>query len=267
MISFVGAGPGAADLLTLRAVQRLAAADVVVWASSLVSPDVLDHCRPGVELHDSKTMTLEDVTAVYAAHADASIVRLHSGDPSLYGAIGEQIDWCVDNERAFEIVPGVSSLAAAAAAAGRELTAPGLAQSVVLTRLAHRTAASVPPRESVAGFAALGPTMALFLSAARPDELQAELLAARSAFHASTPAVIAHRVSWPDERVVPTTVGRLADDLPALGATTTVLVLVGDALDPHGARRSHVYAPDYAHSFRPSRPAPDDPGPCAPADG
>jgi len=254
VISFVGAGPGAADLLTLRAARRLADADVVVWASSLVSPDVLGHCRPGVELRDSKTMTLEDVTGVYAAHPGAAIVRLHSGDPSVYGAIGEQIDWCLAHERDFEIVPGVSSLAAAAAAAGRELTAPGLAQSVVLTRLAHRTAASVPARESVAGFAALGPTMALFLSAARPDELQASLVATGSAYDASTPAVIAHRVSWPDERLVRTTVGRLADDLRALGAATTVLVLVGDALDSHGtARRTHVYAPDYAHSFRPAQ--------------
>jgi precorrin-4/cobalt-precorrin-4 C11-methyltransferase len=261
VISFVGAGPGAADLLTLRAARRLADADVVVWASSLVSPDVLGHCRPGVELHDSKTMTLEDVTGVYAARPEAAIVRLHSGDPSVYGAIGEQIDWCLAHGRDFEIVPGVSSLAAAAAAAGRELTAPGLAQSVVLTRLAHRTAASVPSRESVAGFAALGPTMALFLSAARPDELQASLVAAGSAYEPSTSAVIAHRVSWPEERIVRTTVGRLADDLRALGATTTVLVLVGDALDPHGARRSHVYAPDYAHSFRSATPTP----PAAPA--
>ena len=253
MISFVGAGPGAADLLTLRAVDRLGRADVVVWASSLVSPAVLDHCRPDVELHDSKTMTLEDVTAVYATHEGEAIVRLHSGDPSVYGAIGEQIDWCIANERDVEIVPGVSSLAAAAAAARRELTVPGLAQSVVLTRLAHRTAASVPAGESVAGFAALGPTMALFLSAARPDELQAELQAAGSAYAPTTPAVIAHRVSWPDERVVPSTVGTLADDLRALGATTTVLVLVGDALAGAAPCRSHVYAPDYAHSFRPAR--------------
>jgi precorrin-4/cobalt-precorrin-4 C11-methyltransferase len=257
VISFVGAGPGAADLLTLRAVDRLAAADVVVWASSLVSPAVLDHCRPGVELHDSKVMTLEQVTGVYAAHPGVRIVRLHSGDPSVYGAIGEQIAWCVDHERDFEIVPGVSSLAAAAAAAGRELTAPGLAQSVVLTRLAHRTAASVPDRESVAAFARLGPTMALFLSAARPDALAAELTAAGSAYGEDTPAVIAHRVSWPDERLVRTTVGRLAEDIRALGASTTVLVLVGEALGALGPPLpTHVYAAGYAHSFRPAHPPP-----------
>ena len=146
MISFVGAGPGAPDLITLRGAQRLAAAEVVVWASSLVPAALLDHCRSDARIHDSKTMTLEDVTAVYAAHPDAAIVRLHSGDPAVYGAIGEQIDWCVAQGRDFEIVPGVTSLAAAAAALGRELTAPGLSQSVVLTRLAGRTAAVDAPR-------------------------------------------------------------------------------------------------------------------------
>lgn len=265
MISFIGAGPGAADLLTLRAVDRLGKADVVVWASSLVTPVVLDHCRPGVEVHDSAGMTLDEITAVFASHPGAAIARLHSGDPSVYGAISEQLAWCVEHERAFEIVPGVSSLAATAAAAGRELTTPGVAQSVVLTRLAHRTAASVPDRESVAAFARLGPTMALFLSAARPDALQSELSQVGSAYTPDTPALIAHRVSWPDERLVRTTVGRLADDLRALGATTTVLVLVGDALGTGGPPcASHVYAPHYAHAFRRATPRPA-PGPTASA--
>lgn len=254
MISFVGAGPGAPDLLTLRGADRLARADVVVWASSLVPEAVLSHCRPEVELHDSKTMTLEDVVAVYEAHPAAAIVRLHSGDPTVYSAVAEQVDWCVAHERAFEIVPGVGSLSAAAAAAGRELTVPGLAQSVVLTRLARRTAQSMPPREGVGTFAAHGSTMAVFLSASRPAELQAELLSLGSAYGADTPAVIAARVSWPDERVVPTTVGRLAEDLGELGASATVLVLVGPALGSGTVpRRSHVYDPGYSHSFRPSR--------------
>jgi precorrin-4/cobalt-precorrin-4 C11-methyltransferase len=251
VISFVGAGPGAPDLITLRGATRLARADVVVWAASLVPEAVLTHCRPGVELHDSKTMTLEDVIDVYAAHPDAAIVRLHSGDPTVYSAIAEQIDWCITNERAFEIVPGVSSLAATAAAAGHELTVPGVSQSVVLTRLAHRTASSVPVGESLAAYAAVGGTMAVFLSAARPDELQAELLTIGSAYNERTPVLIASRVSWPDERIVPTTVGRLADDLRALDVRATVLVLVGDALGIRSVpARSHVYAPTYAHTFR-----------------
>ena len=207
LISFVGAGPGAADLLTLRAVDRLVQADVVVWASSLIPGGVIARCGPAVILHDSKSMTLEDVTAVFAAHPNARIVRLHSGDPTLYSAIAEQIAWCNENGRRFEIVPGVSSLAAAAAAAGCELTVPGVSQSLVITRLAQRTAASMSGQEGPARFAAHGPTMAIFLSAGDPEALQAELQAAESSYDADTPVVIAHQVSWPTEQIVPSTVG------------------------------------------------------------
>jgi precorrin-4/cobalt-precorrin-4 C11-methyltransferase len=252
VISFVGAGPGAADLVTLRGAERLAGADVVIWASSLVPEALLDHCRPGIAVHDSATMTLEDVLAVYAAHPDeAPIVRLHSGDPSLYGAIAEQIDWCRARGRAWEIVPGVTSVSAAAALTGRELTLPGVSQSVVTTRLAGRTAASMPDREGVAGFAAHGATLAVLLSAARPDELQAELLSDGSAFGPDTPAVVVVRASWPDEQVVHTTVGRLADDLRATEATMTALVLVGEVFaGDAAARRSHLYAPGYTTAYR-----------------
>jgi len=249
MISFVGAGPGAPDLITLRGAQRLGCADVVIWASSLVPEALLTHARPDAEIHDSAGMTLEDVLATYRRHPAGAIVRLHSGDPGIYGAIQEQIDWCVANERDFEIVPGVSSLAAAAAAIGRELTIPKVAQSVVVTRLAGRTKASMPPRESVAAFAAIGATTAIFLAAARPHELQAELLGPTSAYSADTPAAIVVRASWPDEQVIATTVGRLAEELAATGATTTVMVLVGPAL-AGAAARSHLYSPAFAHRFR-----------------
>lgn len=249
MISFVGAGPGAPDLITLRGAQRLAQADIVIWASSLIPRALLDHARDGAVIHDSAAMTLEDVLAVYLGSPEAAIVRLASGDPAIYGAMQEQIDWCLDNERDFEIVPGVSSLAAAAAAVGRELTIPKVAQSVVMTRLAGRTAASVPSAESVAAFAAHGTTMAIFLSAARPKELQAELLVSTSRYRPDTPAAIVVRASWPDETVVFSTVGRLAKDLAATRARTTVLVLVGPALAGKAAR-SHLYSPDYTHLFR-----------------
>ena len=250
MISFVGAGPGAPDLLTLRGRDRLAAADVVVWASSLVPAEVLVHARADAVVHDSASMTLEDVLAVYAGDESAAVVRLHSGDPSVYGAIQEQIDWCVANGRQFEVVPGVSSLGAAAAALGRELTVPGVAQSVVITRLAGRTSASMPAGQSVADYAGHGATLAVFLSGARPVELQTELLAPGSGYDSDTPAAVVVRASWPDEVVVPTTVGRLADDLAATGATTTVLVLVGPALAHVPAARSHLYSPAFAHRFR-----------------
>jgi precorrin-4/cobalt-precorrin-4 C11-methyltransferase len=248
VISFVGAGPGAPDLITLRGRDRLSAADVVIWASSLVPAALLEHAGHSAEIHDSATMTLEDVIAVYNEHPHGRIVRLHSGDPSVYGAIQEQIDWCTANGRDFEIVPGVSSLAAAAAAVQRELTIPGVSQSVVLTRLAGRTKASMPDRESVAAFAAHRATMAVFLSAARPLELQQELLAG---YLPDTPAALVVRASWPDEQVVRTTVADLPRDLAATKARTTVLVLVGEALaDARPAQRSHLYSPLYSHKFR-----------------
>jgi len=250
VISFVGAGPGAADLLTLRGCDRLGAADIVVWASSLVPAEVLVHAGPDAMIHDSASMTLEDVLVVYAANPDAAIVRLHSGDPSVYGAIQEQIDWCVTAGREFEIVPGVSALGAAAAAMGCELTQPGVAQSVVITRLAGRTAASMPAHQSVADYASHGATLAVFLSAARPAELQEQLLAPDSGYDAHTPAAVVVRASWPDQVVVSTTVGRLAADLAATGATTTVLVLVGPVLGDTPAARSHLYSPAFAHRFR-----------------
>lgn len=249
MISFVGAGPGAPDLITLRGAQRLGGADVVIWASSLVPEALLSHARRDAEVFDSAVMTLEDVIETYRRHPDAAIVRLHSGDPALYGAIQEQIDWCLANERSFEIVPGVTSLTAAAAAIRRELTVPAVAQSVVVTRLGGRTQDSMPPRESVSAFAAIGATTAIFLSAARPTELQAELLGPGSAYCESTPAAIVVRASWPDEQVVSTTVGRLAEDLAATGATVTALVLVGPGL-AGAAARSHLYSPAFAHRFR-----------------
>jgi precorrin-4/cobalt-precorrin-4 C11-methyltransferase len=250
VISFVGAGPGASDLVTLRGAQRLAAADVVVWAASLVPAALLDHCRPGVELHDSKTMTLDEVCTVYARHPEAAIVRLHSGDPTIYSAIGEQIAWCREHDRAFEIVPGVSSLGAAAALAGCELTIPGVSQTVVLTRLASGTRASMPERETIEAYAATGATMALFLSIGAVDDLRERLLGAGSVFGPDTPVVVAHRATWPDEGLLRTTIGALADDVRTAGFEATALILVGPALAGADERRSHVYAPSYSTRFR-----------------
>jgi precorrin-4/cobalt-precorrin-4 C11-methyltransferase len=250
VISFVGAGPGAADLITLRGRDRLAAADVVVWASSLVPEALLVHARPEAEVFDSAGMTLEDVLAVFAgARPGSRIVRLHSGDPSVYGAIGEQIEWCLANGRDFEIVPGVSSLAASAALLRRELTVPGVAQSVILTRLPGRTAASVPAGETLAGLAAHGTTMAVFLSGARPEELQRELLAG-GGYGPDTPAAVVVRATWPDEAVHETTVAGLGRTVRDSGASRTVLVVVGEALRGAGEGRSHLYSPAFAHAFR-----------------
>ena len=249
MISFVGAGPGAADLLTVRAVDRLRAADVVVWASSLVPEEVLGHCRADAVVHDSAGMTFEDVTAIYDGHPDAAIVRLHSGDLSIYSAVQEQVDWCLAHDRPFEIVPGVGSLAAASAAVARELTVPGVAQSVVATRLPGRTAASMPDGETVAGFARHGTTMAIYLSGARPEQLRDELRAGGEGYADDTPAAVVVRATWPDEQVVLTTVGDLPEAVRSTGSRITVLVLVGPAL-AGAAPRCLLYDPAYAHGHR-----------------
>ncbi|MHB1987881.1 MAG: precorrin-4 C(11)-methyltransferase [Acidimicrobiales bacterium] len=253
LISFVGAGPGAPDLITLRGAARLRQAEVVVWASSLVPEALLEHTGPGTAIHDSAGMTLEDVLGVYADNDHTRIVRLHSGDPAIYGAIQEQIDWCSSNERDFEIVPGVSSLAAAAAAVSRELTIPKVSQSVVITRLPGRTAASMPERETIAAFAAIGATTAIFLAGARPGELQRELLGPTSSYTPQTPAAVIVRATWPDEKVFQTTLADLAATIRASGATRTVLVLIGESLRPTSqqqAARSHLYSPFFAHAFR-----------------
>ncbi|MEM8903352.1 MAG: precorrin-4 C(11)-methyltransferase [Actinomycetota bacterium] len=250
-ISFVGAGPGADDLVTLRGADRLANADIVIWASSLVPESMLRHCRDDATFHDSATMTLEDVLDVFEANPSADIVRLHSGDPSVYGAIQEQIDWCHAQDRAFEVVPGVTSVAGAAAELRRELTVPQRGQSLVYTRLAGRTSASMRPDEDVKAFAPHGTTMAVFLSGARPDELQAELLVEDTGYDADTPAVVLVRATWPDQQIVRTTVGDLAEAIRSTGATMTVLVLVGDVLaDEPVEARSHLYSPDYTTSYR-----------------
>ena len=174
MIAFVGAGPGAADLLTVRAVERLRAADVVVWASSLVPEEVLGHCGPDVEVHDSAGMTFEDVTAVYERHPDAAVVRLHSGDLSIWSAVAEQIRRLERRGIPYTLTPGVPAFAAAAATLGRELTLPEVAQSLVLTRVSGR-ASAMPPGETLSAFGATGATLAIHLAVHALPRVVAEL--------------------------------------------------------------------------------------------
>ena len=254
---FVGAGPGAADLLTFRGAAAIAAADVVIWAASLVSPDVLAHASTRAELIDSSTRTLERVTAVYdRAVADQLVVaRVHSGDPTLYGAIQEQIAECDRRGLPWEIVPGVSSLGAAAATVGRELTIPGVAQSVVLTRLATRTSSSMPPRERVRELARAQTTMALFLSCSRPRALQAELEA--GGYPRETPCAVVYRATWPDQVVIRCPLRDLAERLRSARIHKQALVLVGPALSGEAGegRRSNLYHPAFSHEFRRAQPA------------
>ncbi len=193
---FVGAGPGAPDLLTIRGAQAIANADIVIWASSLVHPGVLRHAKPGAEIVDSARLPMEGVLPHYerAAQEKLTVARVHSGDPSLWGAIQEQLEQCAALDLDTEIVPGVSSFTAVAARIGRELTIPEVAQSVILTRLGGGKT-PMPPGERVAEFARHGTTMALFLSAARSAQLQDELL--QGGYPPDTPCVVAFQVTWP----------------------------------------------------------------------
>jgi len=249
-VSFVGAGPGAADLLTVRAVRVLGAADVVVWARSLVDPAVLDHCRPDATLVPSDDRTHEEVVAIYARAAteELHVARVASGDPTVYGALHEQLEACRRLGLEVDIVPGVSSMGAAAAALGQELTVPDVSQTLILTRRPTRT--SMPPNEELRALAAHGTTMVLFLSVRRPRELQADLLA--GGYASDTPCAVVYRASWPDELVLRCRLDELAGELRGAKITTQALVIVGPALDGAAAAgRSHVYDPGYGHRFRP----------------
>jgi len=252
-VTFVGAGPGAADLITVRGADALRAADVVVWAASLVHPDVLGYAAPGAEIVDSAELTLESTVDIYrrAAAEGLHVVRLHSGDPALWGALQEQLDACTTLSLPTEVVPGVSAFSAVAAAVQRELTVPRVAQSVVLTRLGGGKT-PMPERESVAEFARHGTTMAVFLSAARTKQLVDELLA--GGYPPQTPVVVGYRVSWPDELVLPCTLETLAATVREHKLWKHTLFLVGPALAASGTR-SHLYHPGHFHGFRRADPA------------
>ncbi len=252
MIYFVGAGPGASDLLTIRAVRAIEQANVIIWASSLVSQSVLEFANSKALIFDSAGMTLEDVTKLYSEHCHHNIVRLHCGDISIYGALYEQMLWCDRNGIDYEIVPGVSSLAGACALAGIELTVPQLSQSVILTRFADRTSKSMPSKESVSEFAKHGTTMAIFLSGAKPKQLQDSLLADGSGYSPDTPACVVVRASWEDERFKVTTLANLAKTMKELDSRLTCLVIVGPVVTPdeNNIGRSHLYSPNFSHTFR-----------------
>jgi precorrin-4/cobalt-precorrin-4 C11-methyltransferase len=244
---FIGAGPGAPDLLTLRGAKLITEADVVVWARSLVDEGVLAHARSEAEIIESTTIPLEGVRELYerAVNEDLKVARIHSGDPCLWGAVLEQIELCEELGLDWELVPGVSSLGAAAAAIGRELTVPEVSQSVILTRRASRT--PMPNNEDVKRFAALGTTMAIFLSAARPRLLQEELL--EGGYAPETPCAVVYKASWPDEQIIECPLGELADRVREAGFTRQALVFVGPGLEA-GGTRSHLYSPDFSHMFR-----------------
>ena len=248
MIHFVGAGCGAADLITVRGKTLLERADVIVYAGSLVNPALLDYKKDGCRVCDSAKMTLEEVLAVMLAAEAAGLdtVRLHTGDPCLYGAIREQMDELDKKGVAYDYCPGVSAFSGAAAALKMEYTLPDVSQSVVITRMAGRT--PVRPQESVRSFAAHGATMVLFLSAGLLRETQNELLA--GGYGPDTPAAIVYKASWPDEKTCLCTVSTLAQCARENRIAKTALIIVGDAVSQSGYARSKLYDPAFSTGFR-----------------
>lgn len=247
MIYFVGAGSGAPDLITVRGARLLSEADVIVYAGSLVNPALLEYKKDGCEVYNSAKMTLEEVIAVMApaAKAGKTVVRLHTGDPCVYGAHREQMDELDKRGIPYEVCPGVSSFCGAAAALKAEYTLPNVSQSVILTRMEGRT--PVPEKEQIESFAAHGATMVIFLSAGQLPRLSERLIA--GGYAPDTPAAIVYKATWPDEKVVRTTVADLAEAGAREGITKTALITVGGFLGTE-YERSKLYDPTFTTEFR-----------------
>ena len=244
MIYFTGAGPGAADLITVRGMELLRRADTVIYAGSLVNPELLNYCSDRCVKMNSASMTLEEVIgAMTSCPKEQTVVRLHTGDPSLYGAIREQMDALDRLGYAYEVVPGVSSMNAAAAALRAEYTLPGVSQTLIVSRMAGRT--PVPEKESIRSLAAHGASMALFLSVSMLEELCAELVA--GGYPPATPAAVVYRATWPDEEIVRGTLEDLPKKASHIGRTA--LVLVGGFMGSEYTR-SRLYDPSFSHMFR-----------------
>ncbi len=256
-VHFIGAGPGAPDLLTLRGRDLIAACPVCLYAGSLVPAGVLAHCPPGARIVNTAPLSLDGIIAeIAAAHAAGQdVARLHSGDLAVWSAMGEQLRRLRALAIPYTVTPGVPAFAAAAAMLGAELTLPGLAQSVVLTRTAGR-ASPMPEGERLAAFAATGATLAIHLSIHLAETVQSDLL---PHYGAGCPVAVVWRASWPDARLLRTTLGRLAADVGP-DPERTALILVGPALAQEGFADSRLYAGDYDRRFRPQGSDPRFPG-------
>ena len=245
---FVGAGPGAEDLITVRGARLISDADVIIYAGSLVNPGLLGYAKEGAEIHNSAYMTLEEVLGVMkSAAADGRMVcRLHTGDPSLYGAVREQMDALDELGISYGSCPGVSAAFGAAAALDLEYTLPGLSQSLIITRMEGRT--PVPEKERIESWAAHGSTMAIYLSTGMLEELTERLIA--GGYSKDTPAAIVYKATWPDEEAYYCTVSELAPVAKEHGITKTALILVGDVIGKSGYGKSKLYDKTFSTEFR-----------------
>lgn len=250
MVDFVGAGSGAADLITLRGKKLIEQADVMIYAGSLVNPELLDFAKSDCEIYNSAKMTLDEVIGVIekAEKENKNTVRLHTGDPSIYGAIREQEERLEELGIQYNVCPGVSSFCGAAAALKAEYTLPGVSQTVILTRMAGRT--PVPETEKISSLAAHHSTMVIFLSAGMLDDLSRELI--KGGYNADTPAAIVYKATWADEKVCRCTVGTLKETAEKYGITKTALITVGDFLG-NDYEVSKLYDPTFETEFRKAR--------------
>ena len=248
MVHFVGAGSGAPDLITVRGQRLLGEADIIIYAGSLVNPALLEYKKDSCRVYDSAKMTLEEVTDVMrAAERDnLTTVRLHTGDPCIYGAIREQMDILEREKIPYDSTPGVSAFCGAASALDMEYTLPGISQSVIITRMAGRT--PMPEKESIESFAAHGATMVVFLSTGMLEKLSERLIA--GGYTPDTPAAIVYKATWPEEEKYICTVETLAQTAVARNITKTALIIVGGAVAQSGYERSKLYDPAFATEFR-----------------
>lgn len=248
MVYFVGAGPGAADLITVRGMRLLKEADVVIYAGSLVNPELLDYCREDCEIHNSAYMTLEEVIAVMedAGKRNLMTVRLHTGEPSIYGAIREQMDILDEKGILYESCPGVSACFGAAASLNLEYTLPEVSQSLIITRMEGRT--KVPEKESIESFASHQASMAIYLSTGMLGELSRRLIA--GGYKEDTPAAIVYKATWPEEEAYLCTVGQLEETAKSHNITKTALIIVGDIVAHQNYEKSRLYAADFETEFR-----------------
>ena len=245
MVHFVGAGPGAPDLITVRGKELLEEADIIIYAGSLVNPALLTYAKKGAKIYNSATMTLEEVIEVMEQNRTKEIVRLHTGDPCLYGAVREQMDRLDKLGIPYASVPGVSSFIGAAAAISAEFTLPGVSQTLILTRMAGRT--PVPTKEDIASLASHQASMVIFLSTSMLDDLSARLI--EGGYKKDSPAAIVYKATWPDQKVIFTTVENLAPDAREHGIDHMALIMVGGFLgdDYH---RSKLYDPSFTTMYR-----------------
>lgn len=248
MVFFVGAGTGAVDLITVRGMRLLQQADVIIYAGSLVNPELLNYAKEGCEIHNSAKLTLDEVIAIMeqAETNGRMTVRLHTGDPSIYGAVREQMDELDRLGIAYESCPGVSACFGAAASLNLEYTLPDISQSLIITRMEGKT--KVPPRESIESFAAHQTSMAIYLSAGMLEELSQRLIA--GGYAKETPAAIVYKATWPEEEAYVCTIKTLQETAAAHGITKTALILVGEVITHQNYKKSRLYAPDFSTEFR-----------------